>query len=139
MPKDFPYPFKLINVFFPKICIERAPDYNNEGGSVRLNVLGVNNNFPDEVEIQISLISPEESKLLINLLMIAKYTYIGNDEINDRELIHEFTREKGIYLLWPFITQLFNILTIQVGIQPFTIYTPMSIELNPNSPEMQTK
>ena len=71
----------------------------------------------------------ENSPVAINLYLVAKYEYIGDDSERDRGLVQQFAREKAVYLLWPQFTQLITTNTSLLGLLPSKILTPFNPDL----------
>jgi hypothetical protein len=131
MTEILQYPFKLIDVFFPQIYFHRAPEIGREEQtySLNFNVKVVEENYPSESEIHCLLKTEENSPIAINLYLVAKYEYIGDDPERDRGLVHQFAREKAVYLLWPQFTQLITTNTSLLGLLPSKILTPFNLDL----------
>jgi len=131
MTEILQYPFKLIDVFFPQIYFYRVPEIDIEEQTYHLNfnVKVVEDNYPSESEIHCQLKTEENSPVAINLYLVAKYEYIGDDPERDRGLVQQFAREKAVYLLWPQFTQLITTNTSLLGLLPSKILTPFNLDL----------
>jgi preprotein translocase subunit SecB len=105
--------------------------------SINIQVLVDDKEYPESSDVHMKLSTPEDSLLIMNIILLARYRYIGNDAETDRGKIHQYTREKAIYFLLPYITQMVSLITSKMGMNPVNIMPPQSIELIPLAPRTE--
>jgi preprotein translocase subunit SecB len=131
MSQNIQYPFSLVNAFFISLHFEREgvmPDTIEMPIEMQIKV--IDKDFPRlQVNLRNKTNAPSPVKLDIEL--VGLFDYIGDHPEQDHELISDFIREKGLYMLWPYVSQMTRMITGQMGMNPIDTRTPLSFELLP--------
>ena len=123
------YQFKLVNAFFINLLFERErvlPEPMQIQIEVQTKV--IDKDFP-RIQINIRTSTKDQSELKMNLELIGLFDYIGDNPERDRNLIYEFIGNKGLHMLWPYISQMTRIITSQMGMNPLDVHTPIYFDI----------
>jgi len=124
-------PFTLVNAFFITLHFERGstlPDALEMPLEIQIKV--VDKDFP-RFQINLRNKTQDQSPLKLDLELVGLFEYIGDNPEQGRGLINDFIREKGLNMLWPYVSQMTRMITSQMGMNPLNIRTPIFSNLTP--------
>jgi preprotein translocase subunit SecB len=131
MINSIQYPFKLINAFFVTLHFDREPAVPNKMEfQIEIQIKVIDKDFP-RLQVNIRNRTTDQSPLKLEVELVGLFDYIGNNPEQDRALITDFLRDKGIHMLLPYISQIIRIITGQMGMNPLDIHPPFSIDVPP--------
>ena len=126
MSNESKYPFELKNSFFVSVSFRRAPEVPQPIElPINTEVNIAEPGFPI-LQIGVKVKSPEDSPIFFDVQLIGIFEYQGEKKEYDNELNLEFAFERGMYLLWPNISQMIRVITAQMGISPIQGRTPIT-------------
>jgi len=129
MTNNIQYPFNLVNAFFVTLHFQREPAIPNKMEfQFEIQIKVIDKDFP-RLQVNIRNRTTDKSPLKLEVELVGLFDYIGDNPEQDRALINDFLRNKGIHMLLPYISQLIRIITGQMGMNPLDIHTPLSIDL----------
>jgi hypothetical protein len=120
------YPFELKTNFFVSASFRRAkevPQTIKMPISTEINI--AEPGFPT-LQIGIRVMSPDDFPLFFDVHLIGLFEYQGEKKEYSHELNIEYAFERGIYLLWPNISQIIRVMTAQMGVNPLQVRTPVT-------------
>ena len=128
------YPITFDNAVIAKLSFERDPVLDKPiqiHYEVNAQIAQHDEIPPDIIQynIQFKTKDTDPIRILIEVSGIFKFT--GEDNDLKDNLINEFLNEKAIFILWPIITQNIQIITAQMGMNPFYIPVPVAINFSP--------
>lgn len=124
------YPFKLVNVFLISLSMSRINELPNPLElQVAVEVKYIEPGFPT-LQINMKVSSTQDAPLSFNLEAVGLFEFIGDDTEYDRELNREFVFERGLHMLWIFISQTIRLITSQMGMNPLNLQAPISFVSN---------
>jgi preprotein translocase subunit SecB len=129
MNQNIKYPFSLANAFFIALHFEREhilPDALEM--PIEIQIKMVDKDFP-RVQVNLRNKTKEQSPLKLDLELVGLFDYVGNNPERDRGLINDFIREKGLHMLWPYISQMIKMVTGQMGMSPLDTRTPLFFDV----------
>lgn len=119
------YPFNLVNAFFVSLEFEREPVLPEKMElPIEAQIKVVDEGFP-RLQVNLRTRTQGQASVKFSLELVGLFDYAGDHPEIDREIAGEFVREKGLYMLWPYVTQTIRIITGQMGMNPLDTKTPL--------------
>jgi hypothetical protein len=123
----FVHPFRILHIFFPKICIERT-DLPIEGDISCQLLAEIGLGAKDEEDryhtnLRVRTQEAEECHLQIEIIAVGVFEFLGDGIPND-EVFTKFVNENLLVALSSRIIQLIATLTTQMGIPPIWMQSP---------------
>jgi preprotein translocase subunit SecB len=128
MNPSMKYPFSLNNAFFIAIDIKRVnvlPEPMEVSIEAQVRVI---DNFPN-IQINLRSKTPDESPVKFTLELVGLFDYVGDAPEEDRAVVADFVKEKGLHMLWPYFSQMIRMITGQMGMNPLNIKTPIHFDV----------
>lgn len=132
MTDEAQYPYELENSFFINLVFKRAAEVPHPieiPTATEINI--AEPGFPN-LQIGVKVKSQDELPITFDVHLIGMFKYLGEQKEYDHDLNIEYTFQRGIYLLWPSIVQFVKVVTMQMGMSPLQVRTP--INFRPKNP-----
>ena len=131
MTKKSHYPFDLVNAFFIVLHFDRERILPNPMEMpIEIQIKVIDKDFP-RIQVNLRTINRDQSPLKLELELVGLFDYIGDNPEKDRGLISDFVREKGLCMLWPYLSQIARMITGQMGMNPIEMRMPKFSDLPP--------
>lgn len=128
MSKATRYPYEIDSIFLRSFKFDRKEE--------------IPPNIPIPVTTKFKLLEPEYPRVQINVLFetpsdlpisfqleaIGLFKYIGDKQEYDSTLNKEFVFEKGLLIIWTYISQIVKLFTSQMGMTPLNTPIPSTFE-----------
>lgn len=128
--EDKSYPFSLADVFFVSLNFRRMPKMP-EPLEININAQTkvVLESYPEKLQVNLKLITPEDSPLTFSIETVGMFDYTGDDPEKDKSLIALFIANRGLHMMWGYLKQLIQIITGQMGMRPINLSIPVTFDL----------
>jgi hypothetical protein len=135
MKRQIKYPFKLANVFFGRVEIERAAKMPEKEMEINFEVQGkiVENQLPDMVEVHLKIASPDEQSVKFDLIIIGKFVLIEGATEPDSGTIQDFVNERALHILWSYVDQMVSLVSAQMAMKPIRLPPPIEFYIERSS------
>ena len=126
MSDNYKYPYELKQNFFASLSFRRKPEVLEPINlPIETQVNLAEPGFP-VLQVGITVKTPDDSPISFYLELYGIFEYQGEKKEYDHDLNVEYAFEKGLYLLWPNVSQMVRIITGQMGINPIQIRNPVT-------------
>jgi preprotein translocase subunit SecB len=130
MAEKLSYPFRLIKAFYVNLDFHRKPLVApNVNLNIRIEFKATLDNYPKVIQVNGSILTPEDTPIVFKIELVGLFEYIGKDTEKDKLLFPEFLGNQGIYMLWPYLSQLIAFITSQMGMPPVDVIMPLDFHL----------
>jgi len=130
MTEDKLYPLQLEDVFFSKIEFSRHHDIREDINIeyiVEINI--IETDVHDKVQVNVRIHSKENKLIELLVELVSLFAPTAGKPMPERNKIFEFVNDRGIFILWPYLTQIIYYITSQMGITPLKIHVPFNVRL----------
>jgi preprotein translocase subunit SecB len=133
MAQQTQYPFKLNNVFFGRVALERAPKMPEE--EIKINfevqVKVIDEQFPDVLEVQLRVETSDEQPVKMNVIVVGKFVPIEGFPEPDHSIVRSFVNERALHTLWAYLDQIVTQVSAQMGMEPIRLISPPEFNYSP--------
>jgi hypothetical protein len=120
------FPYELKQSFFATLSFKRAQEVPEPINlPIETQVSIAEPGFPI-MQIGIAVKTPDDSPVSFHLELYGIFEYQGEKKEYDRDLNVEYAFERGLYFLWPNISQMVRIITGQMGINSIQVRNPVT-------------
>lgn len=130
------YPFEFENAFFISLNFSRDSALPEKIElQVEAQIKISDEHFP-RLQVNLKVKAAEPSPLRFSVELVGLFGYTGTDAAIDRSVAEEFINNKGLNVLWPYMTQMIRIITGQMGMNPLDTKTPLyfGVHIQPIQP-----
>ena len=120
------YPYSLENAFLISINIKRKkelPEIIEMPINIETKVSKPE--FP-RLQIIMRASNQEDSPIPFQFEIVGLFKHLGEEEEYNKDDGKEFVFDRGLHMLWPYLSQMVRIITGQMGMNPINIKTPIS-------------
>jgi hypothetical protein len=140
MTQQTKYPFKLANVFFGRVMLERAPKMPEKEIEIGFEVQSrvIEKQLPETLEVHLMFESQSEQPITINLIVIGKFVLTEGATELDNGIIQSFVDERAFHVLWAYADQMVSQVSAQMGMKPIRLYPPSEFRIPQEEPSSST-
>lgn len=125
------YPFKLVNAFFINLQLKRGP---NIPDSIHLNIpVEIKVNAPDYPErFQVGLrmhVESGEPPITLEAELVGIYELAEANAKPENGILKQFIEQRAVFTLWAYMSQMIQIASGQMGMNPLKIENPYKISV----------
>lgn len=140
MTEKLSYPFSLLTAFFISLQFMRKPEVpSGLTLAIEVGIKVTFENYPNQFQINLLLTSQKDAPIEFKLELVGLFEYKGTNPEADKEKIPEFLNNQGLFMLWPYMTQIAKIITADMGISPINLNLPSEFVIDPKLIEITTK
>ena len=131
MNNDLNLHFQLVNAFFIHLNFERPPTLPDPDQlPLTVEVKVIMENYPNRLQVNMRLKSSKESPVKFSTEVVGLFDYVGDDPEEGRAEIKDFIHYRGLHMLWSSISQMVQIVTSQMGMNPLRPNAPLEFNLD---------
>jgi hypothetical protein len=132
------YSYELKQNFFASLSFRRNPEIPDPINiPIETQVTLAEPGFP-VLQVGIKVKTPDDSPVFFYLELYGIFEYQGEKKEYDHDLNVGYAFERGLYLLWPNISQMVRIITSQMGMNPIQIRNPVTFGSGEEARELIT-
>jgi hypothetical protein len=122
--------FSLSEAFFIDINIHRK-SVLRQGIPINFTAgLKVNDSqLPDHFQVNLKMETIDTSDIKVSMELVGLFKYNGDNLDEDREFIQDYLNNRGLFILFPFMTQMVKINTSMMGMAPINLPLPNTFDL----------